>query len=64
MMNLIWELACVIFAAGAVWAELKAIRKDLARLENKVTVHNSYDRRIVCLETLLGMKGNEINKGE
>ena len=59
VLNLIWELAAVIFAAGAVWSELKAIRKDIARLEEKVEKHNSFDRRIVRLESYVDMKTAE-----
>lgn len=63
ILNLIWELAAVIFAAGAVWSELKAIRKDLARLEDKVEKHNSFDRRIVRLESYVDMKIKEEKGG-
>lgn len=59
VLNIIWELAAVIFAAGAVWGELKAIRKDIARLEEKVERHNSFDRRIVRLESYVDMKTAE-----
>ena len=59
VLNIIWELAAVIFAAGAVWAELKAVRKDIARLEEKVERHNSFDRRIVRLESYVDMKTAE-----
>jgi hypothetical protein len=59
LFNLLWELAAVIFAAGGVWAELKAVRKDIARLEEKVEKHNSFDRRIVRLESYVDMKIKE-----
>lgn len=49
----IWKVLGVVFACGMLYAELKAIRKDIARLEDKVEVHNKYDRRIVALETML-----------
>lgn len=63
ILNIIWELAAVIFAAGAVWAELKGVRKDIARLEEKVEKHNSFDRRIVRLESYVDMKIKEEVKG-
>ena len=63
VLNIIWELAAVIFAAGAVWAELKAVRKDIAHLEDKVEQHNSFDRRIVRLESYIDMKLKEEGKG-
>lgn len=63
ILNLIWELAAVIFAAGAVWAELKAVRKDISRLEEKVEKHNSFDRRIVRLESYVDSHMHSV-KGE
>ena len=53
MLNLLWELAAVIFAAGAVWSELKAIRKDIARLEEKQDKYNHLQERVTRLETRL-----------
>ena len=50
MINLIWELAAVIFASGAVWGELKAIRKDIARLEKKQDKYNHLQERVFMLE--------------
>ena len=51
IVNLLWELAAVIFAAGAVWSELKAIRKDIARLEEKQDKYNHLQERVAKLET-------------
>ena len=45
------EVLYITFMAGACWLELKAIRRDIARLEQKVEKHNSFDRRIVKLES-------------
>lgn len=56
-METIWKVLMIVFAAGAVWAELKGIRKDIARLEEKVEKHNTFDRRIVAIETQLNIKG-------
>lgn len=50
--DILWKVALAIFAAGGFWNELKAIRKDIKRLELKVEKHNNFDRRIVRLETL------------
>lgn len=50
--EIIWKVALAIFAAGGFWNELKAIRRDIRRLEQKVEKHNNFDRRIVRLETL------------
>lgn len=49
-LDLIWEIAAVIFAAGAVWSELKAIRKDIARLEEKQDRYNHLQERVARLE--------------
>ena len=46
----IWKLAALVFAAGAVWQELKAIRKDIARLEEKQDKHNAVIERTYKLE--------------
>lgn len=50
--EIVWKVALAVFAAGGFWNELKAIRKDIKRLELKVEKHNNFDRRIVRLETL------------
>ena len=48
--DLLWELAAVVFAAGAVWSELKAVRKDIARLEEKQDKYNHLQERVAKLE--------------
>ena len=50
VLDLLWELAAVIFAAGAVWSELKAVRKDIARLEEKQDKYNHLQERVARLE--------------
>lgn len=57
LLDTIWKLAGLIFAAGMVWAELKAVRKDIKRLSDRVEQHNTFDRRIVRLETMLEVRG-------
>lgn len=56
-LDILWKMAAIIFAAGAVWQELKAIRKDIARLEEKVEKHNHFDRRLLVIESKLGLDG-------
>ena len=52
--GLTWkEVLYLTFVAGFVWFELKAIRRDIKRLETKVEKHNNFDRRIIRLETLV-----------
>ena len=58
-LKLILEVAGIVFAAGAIYGELKAIRTDIARLEKKVEKHNNFDRRIIRLETLAELNGGE-----
>jgi len=50
MLELVWELAAVVFAAGAVWSELKAVRKDISRLEEKQDKYNHLQERVARLE--------------
>lgn len=52
-LNLLWEIAAVIFAAGAVWSELKGVRKDIARLEEKQDKYNHLQERVARLEAKL-----------
>lgn len=55
--GLTWkEVLYLTFMAGFVWFELKAIRRDIARLDKKVEKHNNFDRRIIRLETLVEIK--------
>lgn len=47
------EFVGLISMFAFMWYELKAIRRAIIRLEDKVEKHNSFDRRIIKLETLL-----------
>lgn len=60
-LNFIWEVAAVVFAAGAVWNELKAIRKDIARLESKQDKYNTLQERTRVLEVKLDNHLSEAN---
>lgn len=48
--NVLWKVAAVVFAAGGLWNELRAIRKDLSRLESKQDKYNHLQERVVKLE--------------
>ena len=48
-----WKIAAIIFGAGAFWQELRAIRKDIARLEEKQDKYNHLQERVTKLETKL-----------
>ena len=63
--GLTWkEVLYLTFMAGFVWFELKAIRRDIARLDKKVEKHNNFDRRIVRLETLVEVKSPQEIKND
>lgn len=47
----IWKILGIVFAAGAFWQELRAIRKDIARLEEKQDKYNNLQIRVAKLET-------------
>ena len=49
-LDIVWKLAAVVFGAGAFWSELKAIRKDIARLEQKQDKYNTLQERTLKLE--------------
>lgn len=44
------KIGGIIFAAGALWGELKAIRKDINRLEQKQDRYNNLQERTHDLE--------------
>ena len=46
----IWKIVGIFFAAGAFWQELRAIRKDIARLEEKQDKYNNLQIRVAKLE--------------
>lgn len=45
-----WKLAAIVFACGAVWSELKAVRKDISRLEEKQDKYNHLQERMARVE--------------
>lgn len=51
--ELFWKVAAVIFGAGAFWQELRAIRKDIARLEVKQDKYNTLQERVAKIEARL-----------
>ena len=48
--NLLWKIGGLVFAAGIIYGELKAIRKDIARLEAKQDKYNHLQERMVRVE--------------
>lgn len=53
------EVVGLISMFAFMWYELKAIRRDIKRLETKVEKHNNFDRRIIRLETMFEVKGGK-----
>ena len=49
----VWKILGIVFAAGAFWQELRAIRKDIARLEKKQDKYNNLQERTRVLEVKL-----------
>lgn len=62
--KLLLEVAGIIFTAGMLYGEVKAVRKDIAGLEAKVEKHNNFDRRIVKLETIIQLKQQQEKHNE
>jgi hypothetical protein len=48
--DLIWKVCGIIFACGVIYGELKAIRKDIARLEAKQDKYNHLQERMARVE--------------
>lgn len=48
--NAAWKIAALVFAAGGMWSELRAIRKDIARLEAKQDKYNTLQERVARVE--------------
>lgn len=46
------EVAVLVFAAGGAWFELKALRKDISRLERKQEESNNVKTRTAIIEEL------------
>ena len=44
------EIIVIVFAAGGIWAQLQAIRKDIRRLEKKQDRYNNLQERTHDLE--------------
>ena len=44
------KVGSIVFALGVIYGELKAIRKDIARLEEKQDKYNHLQERVAKLE--------------
>lgn len=54
LFELLWKAAAVVFGAGAIWGELRGIRKDISRLETKQDKYNHLQERVTRLEENAG----------
>lgn len=54
------EILIAAFIVGGIWVELKAIRKDIARLEKKQDKYNNLQERTRVLEVKID---NHLNNG-
>lgn len=45
--ELIFKICGIIFACGTIYGELKAIRKDISRLEKKQEAYNNLQIRVL-----------------
>ena len=55
-----FKVGGIIFACGVFYAELKAIRKDIARLEKKQEKYNNLQERVLRSELKLENYDREI----
>lgn len=55
-----FKVAGIIFACGVFYSELKAIRKDIARLEKKQEKYNNLQERVLRSELKLENYDREI----
>lgn len=60
--RLVIEIAGIVFAVGAIYGELKAIRKDIARLEKKQEKYNNLQERVLRSELKLENYDREITE--
>ena len=58
-LEILWKVALAIFAAGGFWNELKAIRKDIKRLEIKQDKYNTLQERMLKQEMWTSMHEKE-----
>lgn len=58
--KLLLEVAGIIFTAGAIYGELKAIRKDITRLETKQEKYNNLQTRVLRNELTIEQLDREV----
>lgn len=58
-LELLWKVIVAVFVAGGFWNELKAIRRDIKRLEKKQDAYNTLQERTLKLEVWSNMHEKE-----
>ena len=58
--KLLLEVAGIIVTAGAIYGELKAIRKDITRLESKQEKYNNLQTRVLRNELTIEQLDREV----
>lgn len=58
-LDLLWKIIVAVFVAGGFWNELKAIRRDIKRLEKKQDAYNTLQERTLKLEVWSEMHEKE-----
>ena len=58
-LELLWKVIVAVFVAGGFWNELKAIRRDIKRLEKKQDAYNTLQERTLKLEVWSNMHQKE-----
>ena len=58
--EVIYKIAPVVFGAGVIYGQLKAIRKDIARLEKKQEESNNVKMRMAAAEAVQKMHQQEL----
>ncbi len=61
-LGLFWKVGGIVFACGVIYGELKAIRKDIARLEQKQDKYNHLQERVFKLEGVVRLCQNLASK--
>ena len=58
-LELLWKVIVAVFVAGGFWNELKAIRRDIKRLEKKQDAYNTLQERMIKQEMWTEMHQRE-----
>lgn len=58
--EVIYKIAAVVFGAGALYGQLRGIRKDIARLEKKQEESNNVKMRMAAAEAVQKMHQQEL----